>query len=344
MTHPSCTHRLSSILVALFVWNLCVVPSVRAQELLPPSRQAVYGDAFTGEFVMPKWQNGHLVRWRHETRYTNPAENLILYDRDARAVGKARVWLEGATFVFIVDAAVRPDGRVVVVGQAIGGSGEVESYVAEVSLAAAAVRVVQTSPFDGRAVTVAPDGTIWVLGLQPGGPGRSELKAPDHYVIERFGTDYHLTGQYLLRSQFPCKVHPAQSVGGVVQILASADRIGFYSPSCRMWTELSLDGKLLGQWKWDDGPVDSTGHGSTSIRVVRITSTNELYARMDLKRDGARLARFDRKSSTWVPVGTSAADEAGVPFMTLLGGEDDDSLVYLAPGKTLVWAKPQSTP
>jgi len=349
MPHPVCKRNVPSVLVALLVWSFCVVQALRAQELLPPSRQVVYGDAFTGEFVMPKWHNGHLVRWKFDTKYSDEkAENVIAYDGDAKIVGKARIWLEGATFLRITDADVRADGKVVVVGSVISGSGESESYLAEVSFPAGTVRVVRTSPFDGRAVTFAPDGTVWVLGLQ-GGPKRHVSKAPDHFVIEQFGTDDHLKGQYMLRSEFPCDIHPALTGNlGLPQILASADRIGFFAPNCRTWTELDPEGKVLGTWKWNAGPPTSKGHDSTPIRVVALTSENELYARRDTYNpkdvpEGARLVHFDRTSNTWVPVETTAQDDAGVPF-TWVMGSDGDSLVYLAPGKILVWAKLQITP
>jgi hypothetical protein len=299
---------------------------------------------------MPKWHNGYLVEWKFDTKYSDEkTANVVVHDRDGKLFGKARIWLEGATFLRITDADAGADGKVVVVGSVISGSGESESYLAEVSFPAATVHVVETSPFDGRAVTFAPDGTVWVLGLQ-GGPKRSVSKAPDHHVIEHFGTDYVLQGQYVLRSEFPCEIHPALTGNlGIPQILASADRIGFFAPNCRTWTELSPEGKLLGTWKWSAGPPTSTGHDSTPIRVITFTSTNELYARRDSYSpmdvpDGARLVHFDRTSSTWVPVATSAADQAGLPFLTLMRNVDGDSLVYLAPGKTLVWAKPQSTP
>ena len=349
MTHPACQHRLASVLAALFVWSFCVAPSSRAQELLPPSREVVYSHAFPGNWVMPKWHNGFLVEWKFDTKYSDEkTENVVVHDKDGKLFGKARIWVDGATFLRITDADVSADGKVVVVGNTISGSGELSSYLAVISLPATTAHIVQTSPFDGRAVTFAPDGTVWVLGLQ-GGPKFNVAKAPDHHVIEQFGTDYVLKGQYLLRSEFPCEIHPALTGNlGFPQILASADRIGFFAPNCRTWTELSPEGKLLGTWKWSAGALTSKGYDSTPIRVITFTSTNELYARRDFYSPtdvpyAARLVRFDRNSSTWIPVGTTAAGDAGLPFLTLMNA-DGDSLVYLAPGKTLVWAKAQTAP
>lgn len=164
-------------------------------------------------------------------------------------------------------------------------------------------------------------------------------------MIEHFGTDGLLKGQYVLRSEFPCEWHPALSGNGSVpQIQASADRIGFFAPACRTWFELSPDGKWLGGWTWKGKSFDSKDSDSTFITRVAFTATNELYASMDSPPARAViLVRFDRESSTWIPVGTSPATDAGVP-LALLDGIDGDSLVFWSTGGRLVWAKPQSTP
>ncbi len=334
-------------LEALFLSFLCFAPGLAAQELPPPGRQVSFDGAFRGKYiwVIPKWHNGYAVNWKHDPSPYDQKEDLVVYDRDGKLFGQARLWLEGAGAVRITDADVRSDGTVAAVGWATPDGGNFQQYLAEVSMPSGTVHVIQTTPFDGRAVTFAPDGTIWVLGLESGGPERSVAKAPDHFMIKHFGTDGLLKGQYVLRSEFSCEWHPALAGNRAQpQIQASADRIGFFAPVCLMWAELSPDGKWLGGWRWKGKPFGSQDPDSTFISNVTLTSTNELYASMDSHPLGAViLVRFDRESSTWIPVNTSAATAAEAPF-GYLEGTDGDSLVYLTSGKRFIWAKPQSTP
>jgi len=53
----------------------------------------------------------------------------------------------------------------------------------------------------------------------------------------------------------------------------------------------------------------------------------------------ASLLRFDRQSGNWRPVETTAAENAGAPFIWL-EGSDGDTLVYGSVGKKLAWFKP----
>ena len=109
-----------------------------------------------------------------------------------------------------------------------------------------------------------------------------------------------------------------------------------------MWVELSPDGKWLGAWTWKGRSFGSEDPDPSFISNVTLTSTNELYGSKDTSHE-VILVRFDRDSSTWIPVGTSAATAAGAPFGRL-EGPDGDSLVYVTTEGRFIWVKPQSTP
>jgi hypothetical protein len=313
-----------------------------SQQVSPSSRQVSYAAIFGNHpFVLPKWDNGFLISWIYDDPARSQNENLVVYDRDGKLVGKTRLWPAGATTVRIRDADIRSDGEIAVVGHVINESGQFAAFMAEVSIPAGKVHVVQTSPFEGQAVTFGPDGTIWVLGYQT--DIHRNLSKTDHYLIEEFGKDDVLLGQYLPRSEFPCSTHPAmQGNGQSPRIAASADRVGFYAPACRMWVELSASGKWLGQWRWQSGPLDARGRDTTPIMDLTLTSTNEVYAVKSLPTEYS-LVRLDRGSSTWTTIDTSAVENEGNPF-TWLEGSDGDSLVYLSTDKRVAWTKLQSTP
>lgn len=312
-----------------------------AQQMAAPIRQVTYEDVFKQGYSVPKWEQGFLVAWKMDTSSSDAEENLALYDGHGKLVGKTRIWFQDASFLRIEDAAARKDGNVAVVGWAVTSSGSHAAFLADVSVTRSSERIIQTSPFEGQAVGFGPDGTIWVLGLEVG-PGRRMEAAPDHYMVQHFGTDDILKDQHLLRSDFHCEL--AIQINGVPRVVASGDRIGLFAPFCRMWLELSPAGEVLGQWKWNPrAPVSNGveklgGARMASVRSVTLTSGNELYGRSDWPKPHS-LLRFDRQSGDWTPVGTSAAETAGAPFIWL-EGSDGDTLVYGSVGKKLAWFKP----
>ena len=180
----------------LLLLTLPTAQNAAAQQVTAPIRQVGYGEVFQPARSLPRWEQGYLVSWRTDTSSSDTADNLFLDDRDGITVRKARIWLEGASFLRIEDAAARKDGRVVVVGWAVTNSGTVAAFLADVSVTQRSAQIIQTSPFEGQAVGFGPDGTIWALGLEVG-PGRGREPAPDHYLVEHFGADGLREAQYL---------------------------------------------------------------------------------------------------------------------------------------------------
>jgi hypothetical protein len=323
---------------SLFSLSL-LVPAAMCQQISAPIRQVSYENAYGPGLSWPRWENGYMVSWKIETLPSGTSDNLTLYSRNGQIVGRTRVWLQGASLLRIVDAAIRPDGSIVAVGWAVAEDGTVAGFLADVVFSRSSVLVTRTSPFVGQAVTVGPDGSIWVLGFQTG-PGRRVATAPDHYVVQHFGTNAIIKGQHLLRSGFSCQVHPALSgKRELPRIAASADRIGIFSPACRSWTELNLEGELTGQWKWKSGPVNKFGAETTVIRSPEFTSTNELYGLME-SATASTLVRFDRTSSSWSPVAVSEPDAARA-CLGRLWGTDGAALVSVCDdGQTVTWREP----
>ncbi len=322
---------------------LLVVPSLAAQEMTAPIRQVSYLDAYKmlpGR--LPKWENGYLVSWKMDTSASEASPNLALYDRDGKLVGKARVWLDGASFLRIIDTAVRRDGSIALVGYAVTSSGTLAGFLAHVSISQGSARIIQTSPFEGQAVDFGPDGTIWVLGMEFG-PGRRYTAAPDHSMVQHFGADDTLQGQHLLRSNFTCEL-AAEGNMGLPRVAASSDRIGLFAPLCRMWVELTTTGELLGQWRWNIKAPTPSGVDGEGVRWIALSSTNELYGWRGSKEH--TLVRFDRQASDWILVETPAARGAGASF-TSLYSVDGDMLVYHTLENKLAWfqpSKPQNSP
>ena len=306
-----------------------------AQQPAAQLKQVSYENAFKRGNSMPRWQENYLVSWRSDTSPSDTSDNIVLYDRAGKAAGRARVWLDGASLVRIEDVALRSDGNVAAVGWAMSASGDIAAFVADLSTKTGSGRVVRTSPFEGQAVGFAPDGTIWVLGLQVG-LGQKISSAPDHFMVQHYGSDDTLQGEHLLRSMFQCEL--AFPVNGIPRIVATSDRVGLFAPSCRRWIEINpSSGELIGSWAWPAGTTSSNGVETAGIRSIVLTETNQLYGWRNSK--GESLLRFDRSSGQWVAVQLDPTQMAEAPFWSLFGA-DGDMLVYHTRGKKLAWFKP----
>ena len=143
--------------------SLPITQNVAAQTVLAPTRQITYEEALQTGNPLPRWEHGYLVSWKMDSS-SDTAENISLYDRDGAAVGKTRIWLEGASFLRIEDAAARKDGRVAVVGWALTSSGTLAAFLADVSITQHSAQIIQTSPSRAAQSLSAPTGRCgcWV--------------------------------------------------------------------------------------------------------------------------------------------------------------------------------------
>lgn len=321
--------RCAQFLVLVLACEL----AVSAEQLSAPTRRVPLSDAGVPGAIPLKWGGGYLISWRSTTSHSDAAQNLAIYDRDGRTVRTTRLWFPDAALLYIRDAAAQDD-KVVAVGNAmtgIGGPGEMSGFLAFVPIHGGAARIVQTSPFEGVAVAVGPDRSVWVLGFQVG-EERRVRKAPDHAMLHHYDQDGKLIGKGLPWSSFRCGLHPvAVSTVGRVGLAASKDRIGVLLPDCHEWVEFNLGGELTGRWSWRDVPITNGLKSSAMSSAVAMTPSNEVFARI-----GIGLYRLNREQGAWDPVDLSAATDAGAMF-SWLAGNDGESLIYTT-GRELIWA------
>ena len=298
---------------------------------------------------IPKWSSGLLFSLRSLTEGVDQRPNLVAYRTDGSAVARVRVWFPDTFRLWLHDAAASQEGDVLAaVGVAQSVRGEFAGFLAFMSPAGAISRVIRTTPFEGYAMTFAPDRTIWVLGLQTG-TDRSLRRAPEHKVVQQYDAKGALLKQLLPRSEFDCgNWHPARQQGGRAWILSSADRIGILtSPACPEWLELSLDGAVVGRWKIHGMPYaagprqDLDGEKRRLLTGVVMTPDGEVYASFGGRRDQHRLFRLRRESGGWEPVPTADLEGMGLPWFSWLLGSDEDAVVYGSRGRQLrlVWAR-----
>lgn len=309
------------------------------QHLSAPIEQVAFPDALTNGQPNPRWGGDYLVSLRRENLATDTEVNLIVRDQKDAVVAQTRIWLKGASIVYLDDAVARKGGRIAAVGWAFDESGSMVSFLADVSVSSGSARIVKTSPFFSKSVTFGPDGTIWTLGAQMG-PGNRSSTAPDHFIVKHFGPDDTLRGEHVLVSSLgECRINPGAESHS--RIFATRDRIGIFAPSCDKWIELNASGEILGMWTLQTPLLSSSaGKGKeASVHTIVVTPDNEVYG-LVLRSGGNILFHLDRQSNKWTPVDTEAVESAGLPIALLLGN-DGDKIVYYVDSK-LVWAKPEN--
>jgi len=298
---------------------------------------------------IPKWTSGLLFSLRSLSEAADQRPNLVAYRTDGSVVARVRVWFPDTFRLWLNDAAASREGDVLAaVGVAQSVSGEFAGFLALMSPAGAISRVIRTEPFEGSAMTFAPDRTIWVLGLQTGAD-RSLRRVPEHMIVQQYDARGLLLRQLLPRSEFDCgNWHPAHQQGGRAWILSSAHRIGILtSPACPEWLELSFDGSVLGRWKVHGMPhaagpsQELDGESRRLLTGVVMMPDGEVYASFAGRRDQQRLFRLRRELGRWEPVPTADLEGRGLPSFSWVVGSDEDALVYGSRGKQLqlVWAR-----
>ncbi len=93
-----------------------------AEQLSPPVRQTKFSQtAVPGVPAAPKWADGHLIWFRPSTTHSDLSNNFAVHDSEGHAVLETRVWVPGATQVWIRDVEA-VEGEAVAVGNAVVGS------------------------------------------------------------------------------------------------------------------------------------------------------------------------------------------------------------------------------
>lgn len=286
------------------------------------------------------WSEGYLFAYRRDSVPSDEQPNLYVFDRKGAQVAKLRLWVEGASLMRILDIAASRDGsKVAVAGIAFNSSATVAGFLADIPVGKdGPVRIVHTSPFEPQSVTFAPDGSLWLVGVEVDETRRISA-GPDHKMVQHLSSADVLVGEYLQKSSLGCEFHPAS--GPFTKIVTSDDRVGIFLPSCGTWVELNFAGELLGRWQWvknerKDDPAAAAIAGS-EILTVGFSRKNVLYGAQSAT-PGHGLFLFDRKSGKWNKVDDSELFAAGNGQIVWIDGLDGDQLVYHASGK-LMWAR-----
>lgn len=291
-----------------------------AESLSAPVAHVVIGQSFADKPV-PKWENGLLVGFDFDAQ---PAR-VYAYDRAGRLVTQAAITLPDAARLRLYGVAASRKGVIAVSGSAYSADGAAAAFIAWISPAGAVERVMRTSPFAAIRLCFSPDEVLWAAGREVTPDFKDE--AP-HDVLRRYDGEGRLLQSLLPRASFQSydSYHPAVRA----YLVASEDRVGFYSASAREWIEISLSGTVLGRWKGIDSvpSLNVSGVGLTSEGAVYLSGVAHEAGEGS---DKAAFYRLDKTQGVWQPVGGLPQWQSGA-----IAGADHGRLV-LRSGSNLFW-------
>jgi len=217
----------------------------------------------------------------------NPS--IEIYGKNGQLSRRIEVDLPGAGLVHVhADCfASAADGTVAVCGTASSDAPAGFPFLALYGPDGILRFVSNTTPYFAQGLTIAADGNIWTVGIE--GVAGKEIN-PEHLILRRFDQHGVSLGGSAPRSQFPPGQHPATLTRSI--LVASSDRVGWYSTPAKLYTEFSLDGKEIGRYTIDlvQDTVRVGMCGDSSLWVTSTSVQNKTNV----------VAELDRTHSAWV--------------------------------------------
>lgn len=265
--------------------------------------------------------------------HQTPAPVLRAFDANGKSILDYRIAISGVDDVRIRSSgfARGTDGSLAFVGSATWQDSSSGGIVAWVSPDLKRQTAIRVSPFSPSAVTVASDGTIWVAGW--------ELVAgrevnPNHPVLRRYSRDGQLLGSFLPKSDVPPQAnqlwHPAEKS----RLVASRDRVGWYSEVAGLYVEFLPDGTELKRYSTVKPDPKSFVHGLALCDGGSVFASSQLHGPSGAV-SGWKIFALDRQNGQWISM--ARTERWGM----LYGCDGNDPVAQLNGGSVLTWLAPQ---
>lgn len=273
--------------------------------------------------LAPTWTGGALVSI--ESKGT-AAPVIHSFDDAGQEIPPIAFTLPGAKAITIFGFARGADGSFALAGASYADEtrpfGSLrESFLTWISPDHQTVITSHPTPYTAASVTIAPDGTLWTIGMEQNANGFEKGPTVDrsHGAIRHFDTSGHQLGAFLPRSELP------RTFGGS-PLLSSKDRVAWYARLTQDYYEVTFDGKV----------THYPGLPKLTPQLVMtrlaLTSDNEVIGNVGQRDKSMQLYRFDRTTSAWTPIpappGTTYPRPDGRHTGPELYGADANRLVF----------------
>jgi hypothetical protein len=263
--------------IAMQAGTLCAQQKVRTVTLFPPLN--------TGVNIVGTWSGNSLLEVEGEQ---SAAPVLRIYDQTGTQVQRVTVQIPGAAQLSILNNlfARSADGYLAVSGGAYGDD-RGTCFLAVISPDGANQTVVSTYPYVPLALTFAADGTIWTAGFEKDDAGNDKGPGDGYFVIRRFDKTGKVLGGAVPRTVFPGRLAPVMGS----YLVASKNRVGWFSPLAKQYREFSLDGTEMATY-----PVSVSSH---DLAGVALCDDNNVWVSVKSAPTSSVLASLDRAHGTW---------------------------------------------
>jgi hypothetical protein len=263
--------------------------------------------------VVPRWDGGLLVAY-----YGNDSNGPVIYTTDREGRRNDMLFtLDKPAGIRIENygAAASPSGEIAVIGTAY--TSPLTAFVARIAPDHKNQIVTGVWPYRPRAVTFAPDGTLWTVGYLT---DEDNTRVIAYNVLRRFDSSGNLLTSVNLR---------VRSKAGITYLRASRDRVGWFTEK-NEYIEFSLDGSELARYEGPPGLYEGPpGNDRYQITGVALSDTDDVVAtRFSVKQragvqDKLEILLLDRNARKWIPVALSD----GLPEWAQALGFDGTTLV-----------------
>jgi hypothetical protein len=172
--------------------------------------------------------------------HSSAAPILHVYDRSGIELQHVVVQVPESQSITIVNGGFTrsTDGYLAVAGIARAANSLGANFLALILPDGTRQTLVRTDSYLARAVVFSSDGMIWTAGEKP--------ESLDYPIIQRFDRNGNVLGGALWRTRFP---RNSQLFTGLSYLVASKDRVGWFSTGAGQYFEFSLDGKEMVNYK-----------------------------------------------------------------------------------------------
>lgn len=286
---------------------------------------------------VPSWSGGYLLPIENNDSAT-PV--IHAFDDTGREDTPFVFSLPGTKWTRIEGVARGTEGTYAIAGRAYDQEGRGGGFISVVSPNRQAVTTVRTYPFSPHPIAIAPDGTIWVQGMEVTRRGEADPAVnPANGVVRRFDRSGKLLGSFVPRKDLDV-VRPLGLTNS--KLAVNKDTVGWYFERFHEYYELKFDGNSV------SAPVSYPGvaardNSRVSIDGLALMDNGDAYVSVynyDPSPNSGQVYRLDRAKRSWVPVSVPTKPD-GTPVVTqpfILGG--DGSRLALVYGRGIMFLKP----
>jgi hypothetical protein len=251
-----------------------------------------------GTIPVPRWSNGAVIAIEGQTTL---APTLHVFDAHGNYLRTVPFALDGATWLLVRGYSSGPDGTIALCGEAKDAQGQVQHFLAILPPdQVTRPKIVRTFPYSPASIAIAPDGTIWTMGVEydPAvGKRLGRAIRPLATVIRHYGRQGNQTGGFITQASV-APLAPTRPMlnGGLSNLAASGDRVGWYQGGGKSYFEITLDGTV------HTYPTLALGPGE-DVNGLAITENGATFiSKINSPKGTEQLSQLDRTHGTWQPV------------------------------------------